>query len=277
MNSLRTPSRWFRLATSLAAACIASTIAAAPPATADPVTPTVVLVHGAFADSTTWTAVTAQLADAGIPFRTFDTPLRSVPGDAAALTDFLARIDGPIVLVAHSYGGAVISNVHDPDVRANVFVAAFAPAQGEPLVQLLLDPAQFPGTLLLPPALLAAPVLDSTSPIGVGVDGFVLQPFFRPVFAQDVSPTVAAELFAHQKTAAVGANLEPSGPPSWASVPSWYLVSTEDRVIAPAMQRKMAGRAAPGRTEEVVSSHVSPVSRPDRVTAIVREAIAATS
>ncbi|WP_216910590.1 alpha/beta fold hydrolase [Nocardia noduli] len=210
MNSPRTAR--LRSAAAALTACLAIVAPPAALAGAQPAAPTVVLVHGAFADPSSWAAVADQLAAQGIPVRTFDNPLRSVAGDAAALTAFLDGIDGPIVLVGHSYGGAVISNVHDPDVKANVF-----------------------------------------------------------------TPAVAADLYAHQRTAALQANLEPSGPPSWAHTPSWYLVSTRDRVIPPALQRMMADRAAPGRTGDVDASHVSPVSRPDRVTAVIRDAVAATS
>ena len=272
MNSRSTYRR--RLFATATAFLALTAMAAAPVGAAPPATPTVVLVHGAFADSSSWVKVVEELSAQGIPVRTFDNPLRSVSGDAASLTAFLATIDGPIVLVGHSYGGSVISNVHDPDVTANVFVSAFAPAEGE-ILQLLLNPFMYPGSLLLPPAVLVTPVVDSTSP--VGIDGFIPEVFFHQVFAQDVTPAVAADMYTHQKTAALQANLEPSGPPSWTQTPSWYLVSTQDRVIPPALQRMMAGRAAPERTAEVDSSHASPVSRPDRVAAVVRDAIAGTS
>lgn len=274
MNSRSTYRR--RLFATATAFLALTAMAAAPVGAAPPATPTVVLVHGAFADSSSWVKVVEELSAQGIPVRTFDNPLRSVSADAAALTTFLATIDGPIVLVGHSYGGSVISNVHDPDVTANVFVSAFAPAEGE-ILQLLLNPFMYPGSLLLPPAVLVTPVVDSTSPVGIGIDGFIPEVFFHQVFAQDVTPAVAADMYTHQKTAALQANLEPSGPPSWTQTPSWYLVSTQDRVIPPALQRMMAGRAAPGRTAEVDSSHASPVSRPDRVAAVVRDAIAGTS
>lgn len=274
MNSPRTAR--LRSAAAALTACLAIVAPPAALAGAQPAAPTVVLVHGAFADPSSWAAVADQLAAQGIPVRTFDNPLRSVAGDAAALTAFLDGIDGPIVLVGHSYGGAVISNVHDPDVKANVFVAAFAPAEGE-IVQLLLNPFTYPGSLLLPPAVLITPVPDANSPVGIGIDGFIPELFFHQVFAQDLTPAVAADLYAHQRTAALQANLEPSGPPSWAHTPSWYLVSTRDRVIPPALQRMMADRAAPGRTGDVDASHVSPVSRPNRVTAVIRDAVAATS
>jgi pimeloyl-ACP methyl ester carboxylesterase len=246
------------------------------PAHAQPPTPTVVLVHGAFADSSGWRDVAQDLRGRGLPVQTFDNPLRSPAYDAAQLEKKLATIDGPIVLVGHSYGGFVITNTQDPDVRANVYIAAFAPTTDE-FVQGLLNPITYPGSRLLPPALqLKVVENDPTGVAGRNVDGYIAQPYFRDIFAQDVTPAVAADMFAHQKSAALRANLEPSGPPSWARVPSWYLVSQQDRVIPPALQRFLAGRAAPGRTAEVNASHASLVSRPAAVSQTILRAVAAT-
>lgn len=94
-------------------------------------------------------------------------------------------------------------------------------------------------------------------PVGANVDGYIAEEYFHEVFCQDVSAAVAADLYAHQRSAALAADLEPSGAPSWADTPSWYLISQQDRVIPPALQKMMAGRAAPGRTSEVDASHVS--------------------
>jgi pimeloyl-ACP methyl ester carboxylesterase len=180
----------------------------------------------------------------------------------------LATISGPIVLVGHSYGGAVITNTHDPDVVANVYIAAFAPDRGE-FVQGLLNPVTFPGSRLLPPALQLKVVDDPSGIAGKNVDGYIAQQYFHEVFAQDVSDEVAADMFAHQKSAALVANLEPSGDPSWRNVPSWYLVSQHDRVIPPALQRFMASRAAAGHISEVDAGHASLVSQPAVVTGVV--------
>ncbi|MEV0709538.1 alpha/beta hydrolase [Nocardia aurea] len=275
MNFRRTARRRLRTAATLVASVLTLAGLAAAPANAAPV-PTVVLVHGAFADASGWTDVAAQLSASGYPVRTFDNPLRSPAGDAARLTEFLADIKGPIVLVGHSYGGAVITNTHDSDVRANVYIAAFAPAEGE-FVQGLLNPVTYPGSRLLPPALQLTSVSDGASPVGANVDGYIAEEYFHEVFCQDVSAAVAADMYAHQKSAALAANLEPSGAPSWADTPSWYLISQQDRVIPPALQKMMAGRAAPGRTSEVDASHVSLVSQPGRVADVVRAAITATS
>ncbi|ETD32350.1 alpha/beta fold hydrolase [Williamsia sp. D3] len=237
--------------------------------------PTIVLVHGAFADSSGWRDVAANLTAQGYPVQTFDNPLRGPRHDSIQLERQLAAIPGPIVLVGHSYGGAVITNTHDPDVVANVYIAAFAPDQGE-FVQGLLNPLTFPGSRILPPALQLKVVDDPTGIGGKNIDGYIGRPYFHDVFAQDVTSAVAADMFAHQKSAALVANLEPSGPPSWRSVPSWYLLSQQDRVIPPASQRFMSSRAAPGRITEINASHASLVSRPTEVTSIVVDAAQAT-
>ncbi|UVF80907.1 alpha/beta hydrolase [Gordonia mangrovi] len=237
-------------------------------------TPTVVLVHGAFADSSGWRDVAATLREDGFGVQTFDNPLRGPAYDSGLLRKQLASISGPIVLVGHSYGGMVITNTHDDDVVANVYIAAFAPERGE-FVQGLLNPITYPGSRLLPPALQLKVVDDPTVPGGKNLDGYIAEPYFRDIFAQDVSAATAADMFAHQKSAALVANLEPSGDASWTTVPSWYLVSRQDRVIPPALQRFMASRAAPGHTSEIDASHASLVSQPDAVSAIIRQAATA--
>ncbi|UGT62654.1 alpha/beta fold hydrolase [Nocardia asteroides] len=264
-----------RLAATIAVSAAVLGLAAGPAAAQPGAKPTVVLVHGAFADSSGWRDVAAQLTAQGYPVRTFDNPLRGPANDAAALERALAGIAGPIVLVGHSYGGAVITNTHDPDVVANVYIAAFAPARGE-FVQGLLNPITYPGSRLLPPALQLGVVADATGPGGSNLDGYIGEPYFHEIFAQDVDAATAADMFDHQKSAALTANLEPSGAPSWSTVPSWYLVSQQDRVIPPALQRFMASRAAPGTTTEVDAAHASLVSRPAEVTGVVVAAASAT-
>ncbi|WP_020107532.1 alpha/beta hydrolase [Nocardia sp. 348MFTsu5.1] len=262
----------------IVAMCVAVFCLSAVPANAHQtvVKPTIVLVHGAFADSSGWRDVAASLTAEGYPVQTFDNPLRGPANDSAQLEKQLATISGPIVLVGHSYGGAVITNTHDPDVVANVYIAAFAPARGE-FVQGLLNPLIYPGSRLLPPALeLKVVEGDPTGLGGYNVDGYIAEPYFHETFVQDVDDATAADMFAHQKSAALVANLEPSGDPSWAKVPSWYLVSQQDRVIPPALQRFMASRAAAGHTTEVDASHASLVSRPGEVTTTILAAATAT-
>nr|WP_246124602.1 alpha/beta hydrolase [Nocardia bhagyanarayanae] len=238
------------------------------PAVATPPSPTIVLVHGAFADTTSWDGVAELLRADGYRVVVPDNPLRGPVDDAAAVQRTLDSVRGPVVLVGHSYGGSVITQVHDAKVRALVFVAAFAPAQGE-INQLALDPIRFPGSRLLPPVLQVKVVDDPVA--GSSIDAYIAPDGFHEVFAQDVSDGTAAEMLAHQRSLAVSANLEPSGAPAWATTPSWYLVSAQDRAIPPAAQRFMADRMN-ARTEEIDASHASLVSRPGEVADFVRAA-----
>ncbi|UGT44091.1 alpha/beta hydrolase [Nocardia yamanashiensis] len=263
----RTPSPR-RLLTVLAAAVIATAPLVPALATAAPADPTIVLVHGAFADATSWDGVAAELRARGYRVLAVDNPLRGPGNDAQAVQRVLDTIDGPVVLVGHSYGGAVITNTHDTKVKANVYIAAFAPAQGE-FVHGLLSPIQFPGSRILPPAL-------EVKAVAGGLDGYIAEPYFRDIFAQDVSTATAADMFAHQHSAALWANLEPSGTPSWASTPSWYLLSQNDNVIPPASQRFMASRAAPNTTTEIAASHASLVAQPTVVADTIQAAVTAT-
>ncbi|TQF74133.1 alpha/beta hydrolase [Rhodococcus spelaei] len=252
----------------LALAALAGAMAVSP-AAAKPL-PTIVLVHGAFADTTSWDGVAANLRGRGYPVVVPDNPLRGPGYDAAAIEKTLGGISGPVVLVGHSYGGAVITNTHNPNVKALVYVAAFAPAQGEP-VALALDPIRFPGSQLLPPALQMKVVDDAHAFGGKNLDAYIADSSFHKVFAPDVSDATAATMLAHQKSLAVWANLEPSGPTSWSSTPSWYLVSANDTVIPPAAQRFMAGRIG-AHTSEVQASHVALVSQPGVVADVIAAA-----
>ncbi|MET9286259.1 alpha/beta fold hydrolase [Nocardia beijingensis] len=233
--------------------------------------PTVVLVHGAFADTTSWDGVAAVLRERGYRVLTPENPLRGPAYDAAAVQRTLDAVSGPVVLAGHSYGGFVISNIHDPKVESLVYIAAFAPVEGE-VAQAALDPIRFPGSQLLPPALQVKVVDDATGVAGKNLDGYVAPDSFNAVFAQDVDPATAADMIAHQHSIALKANLEPSGSPSWPGTPSWYLISGADRVIPPSSQRFMAQRMA-ARTSEIDASHASLVSRPDAVAAVIDAAV----
>jgi len=228
--------------------------------------PTIVLVHAAFDRPASWDDVAARLRADGYPVVVPDNPLRSLAGDAAAIRQALDRIAGPIVLVGHSYGGNVVTNaaLGDPQVRALVYVAAFAPDAGESLLQL--------GThdvgSLIPVSLLTVPFLDAR---GLGVDLYVNPLLYHSVFAADV-PSATAHAMAHnQHPITLKAFTDPSGPPAWRTIPSWYLVARQDRAIPPATQRFMAQRAG-SHTVEIDSSHAAPVSQPGTVADVIRSA-----
>ncbi|MFD3595579.1 alpha/beta fold hydrolase [Nocardia sp. NPDC058640] len=225
-------------------------------------TPTIVLVHGSFSDSSSWDAVAGLLRDQGYQVVQPDNPLRGPSSDAAAVTSAIANVSGPVILVGHSYGGAVISNIHRPDVRAAVFIAGFAPAKGE-AVQALSDPAKYPGSKIGPALLIR--------PTDTGAEVTLKPEQYGAVFAQDVSAEVASNLAARQRPTSAAAQVEPSGDPLWASVPSWYLVSTEDQILPPASQRFQAERAK-AQVREVQSSHAAPVSHPGEVAAMITAA-----
>lgn len=255
--------------TALIALAVSAATLTAAPAHADPL-PTVVLVHGAFADTTSWNAVAAELRADGYRVVAPDNPLRGPAHDAAAVQRTLDGIEGPVVLVGHSYGGSVITNVHDAKVRSLVYIAALAPAQGEIGLQ-GIDPIRFPGSQLISPALSIAVVDDPDGVAGKNLDSYVVPASFREVFAQDVPAETVADMIAHQRPLAVTANLEPAGTPSWSTTPSWYLVSTADHVVPPAAQRFMADRMG-AHTTEIDSSHSSMVSHPADVVRVVEAA-----
>ncbi|WP_227981266.1 alpha/beta fold hydrolase [Nocardia spumae] len=259
-------SRFARAVSAVFALIAGFVVAAVGPATAQSM-PTIVLVHGAFADTTSWDGVAENLRGREYRVVVPENPLRGPAYDAAAIEKTLAGISGPVVLVGHSYGGAVITNAHNPNVKALVYVAAFAPAQGEP-VALALNPIQYPGSQLLPPALQMKVVDDSSTAVGRNVDAYIADASFHQVFAPDVSDATAATMLAHQKSIAASANLELSGPPAWSGTPSWYLVSAGDTVIPPAAQRSMADRIG-AHTSEVQASHVALVSQPAVVADVI--------
>ncbi|MEV5819778.1 alpha/beta hydrolase [Micromonospora harpali] len=230
--------------------------------------PTVVLVHGAFADASGWTEVARLLRCDGYPVIAPANPLRSVSADSAYLASILTTLPGPLVLVAHSYGGMVVTNaaVGNPNVKALVYVAAFAPDQGETLQGLQL---QFPGSKLDEAALDFRPY---PTPDGVGsVDGYVKPAVFRDVFAGDLPQATTDVMAATQRPGDVHTLLEPSGAPAWRSIPSFYLVARNDNLIPPAAQRFMAQRAG-ARTTEVTASHVAMISQPRATANLIKTA-----
>jgi pimeloyl-ACP methyl ester carboxylesterase len=246
--------------------------AAAAGGTVSSAKPTVVLIHGAFADASGWGGVITRLQDRGYPVLAPANPLRGVASDSAYVASILASIPGPIILVGHSYGGEVITNaaLGNPNVRALVYVAAFAPDQGETSGQLS---TMFPGSQLTPANLVFRPFPISATE--TGVDAYINPTVFRAVFCADLPRTTAAMMAASQRPGALSTLGEPSGAPAWKTIPSWYLVAGQDQAIPPASERFMAQRMG-AHTIEIASSHVAMISHPDVVTTMITDAWRAT-
>jgi pimeloyl-ACP methyl ester carboxylesterase len=255
----------------LVGAAVASTSAAAASGTR-PAKPTVVLVHGAFADASGWNDVVRRLQRQGYPVLAPANPLRGVDSDAAYLASVLATISGPIVLVGHSYGGFVITNAAtgNPNVKALVYVAAFAPDAGDTVGGLQ---TQFPGSKLSEAALdiRPYPLADGTT----SHEGYVKAALFRDIFAGDLPASTTRVMAATQRPADVHTLGQPSGPPAWRTIPSWTLVARNDSLIPAAAQRFMA-EGAGARTVEVNASHVAMMSMPAATAELIGEAATTT-
>jgi pimeloyl-ACP methyl ester carboxylesterase len=228
--------------------------------------PTIVLVHGAFAESASWDPVIDPLLSAGYGVIAAANPLRGVAADAAAVSDLVRTVDGQVLLVGHSYGGAVISNV-DADAGAIaglVYVAGFAPEPGESAATLS---GMFPGSTLAA-ALQPISLSDGTT------DLFISQERFHAQFAADVPAPKAARMAVTQRPLRQEALVEPSGArPLWKELPSWFLFGEEDRSIPAAVQHFMAERAGARRTIEIPgASHAIAVSQPDATAHIILDA-----
>jgi pimeloyl-ACP methyl ester carboxylesterase len=232
--------------------------------------PTIVLVHGGWDNSPGWNDVVAKLERRGFDVIAPANPLRDLASDSAYLASVLDTIEGPIVLVGHSYGGAVISNaaVGNENVKALVYIAGFAPDEGESLFQLV---TKNPGSEIGPATLVHRPYPLANG--GVGTDLYLTEQGFRTAFAEDLPRRITDLMFATQRPFSEEAFGSPSGTPAWKAIPSWYLVAKQDRAIPPATQRFMAERAG-ARVTEVKASHVPQISRPDATTRIILEAAA---
>ena len=231
--------------------------------------PTIVLVHGGWDNSTGWNAVVAKLQKSGFDVIAPANPLRDLASDSAYVSSVLDTIEGPIVLVGHSYGGAVITNaaVGHGNVKALVYIAAFAPDEGESLFQLV---TMNPGSEIGPNTLNTRPYPLPDG--GEGTDLYLTREGVRTAFAQDLPRKTTDLMFATQRPFTQEAFGAPSGTPAWKSIPSWYLVASEDRAIPPATQRFMAERAG-AQTTEVNTSHVPHISQPEAVTEVILQAV----
>ena len=232
--------------------------------------PTVVLVHGAFAESASWNGVIEQLQAEALPSIAVANPLRSIPGDAAYLRDVLASIRTPVVLVGHSYGGMVITEAAagSDQVAALVYVCAFAPEQGESAFDLS---GKFPGSSL-------GEALNAY-PLSTGGTEFAIRPdAFHHQFAADIPAAQAALMNSTQRPVtqiAFTAGL-PTETPAWKAIPSWFVFSDQDLNIPVALHRFMADRAGAKDVLEIAGgSHALSVSHPEAVTASIVEAVSA--
>jgi pimeloyl-ACP methyl ester carboxylesterase len=239
--------------------------------------PVIVLEHGAWAYASSWNSVISQLQRGGFTVYAPPNPLRGLPQDSAYLHQFLTQnpaLQGqPVILVGHSYGGAVITNaaVGDPEVRALVYVDAFIPDEGDTIAYLA---GVKPGSCLGTPADDFTPVPYPGGPPG-DVDLYIKPNLVPGCFATGLPVSQAAVIAATQRPLAASAFTEPSGPPAWKTVPSWAVIGTADRVIPPAELTFMAQRAGAHITD-VDAGHLSLISDPSVVTRVILEAAQAT-
>jgi pimeloyl-ACP methyl ester carboxylesterase len=231
---------------------------------------TVVLVHGAFADGSGWNGVIERLRAQGVQVTAPANPLRGIAADSAYLTAVLAQIDGPVLAVGHSYGGAVITNAATvaDNVVGLVYVAAFAPDEGETLGSAEADSKDSVLSSALVPR--QYPTADGGSATEFSIDPAKV----RDAFAGDLSEPDAALIAATQRPVAEAAFSEPNGPPAWKRLPSWAVVATGDKAAGADVVRSMAERAG-SRITEVDGSHVIMISQPQAVTDVILEAVAA--
>jgi pimeloyl-ACP methyl ester carboxylesterase len=235
-----------------------------------PDTPTVVLIHGAFADASSWTRVIGELLADDIAVVAPPNPLRGLTTDSDYVASVVDQISGPVVLVGHSYGGAVITRVHSQRVTALVYVAAFAPDEGESLLDIIGRSSDVPlGSALRPRPYR---VTGQDEP---GTEFLIDPASFHPVFCADLPAEQASVMALTQRPAAVEAFATPmSGPPSWRTLPSWFVVASEDNAIHPEAQRSMSKRAS-STVVEIQASHAVALSQPDAVSRVIRDAVEA--
>lgn len=230
--------------------------------------PTVVLVHGAFADASGWAGVITRLQAQGIPVVAPANPLRSVSGDAAYIASVVNQIAGPVLLVGHSYGGMVISNAapQTQNTIGLVYICAFIPEEGES-IQALAEHAT--------DSLLGTALVPAQYPSGEaepGVELYIDRARFHEVFCADLPAEVAAVMAVSQRPGSALGFGEPSGPVGWKTLPSWALITPNDHTIGPSGLRLMAERAG-AIMAEVDASHVAMMSQPDAATDLILAAL----
>ena len=235
--------------------------------------PTVVLVHGAFADAASWAFVTERLVAAGIAVRAIVNPLRGISVDAAYVASMINQIPGPVLAVGHSYGGAVITNAvpKTSNVVGLVYVAAFAPDEGEVLGDIVARSKD---------SVLTTALEEYQYPTGNGTETatevLIEAAKFRAVFTADL-PQLQSDVYGlSQRPIAAGAFAEKSGPAAWKNLPVWAAVGTADTAAGSDVVREMAQRAGAEITE-IEGSHVIMISQPDAVTQVILDALKSVS
>jgi pimeloyl-ACP methyl ester carboxylesterase len=233
-------------------------------------TPTVVLVHGAFADASSWNGVIERLQANGVQVTAPANPLRGISIDSAYIASLLEQTPGPVLAVGHSYGGAVISNAATDakNVVGLVFVAAFAPEEGETLGE--VEAGSKDSVLNSALVTLNYPIANGDTAVEFAIDPARI----HDAFAGDLPPEQTALMAATQRPAAELAFSEPSGPPAWKRLPSWMVVATGDKAAGADVIRSQAQRAG-AKITEVDGSHVIMISQPQVVTDVIMEALAA--
>ena len=236
--------------------------------------PTVVLVHGAWADSSSWSSVARRLQSDGYTVDVSANPLRGLTSDSAYLADYLSTISGPIVLVGHSYGGAVITNAArgNANVKALVYVDAFIPDSDQTVLGLV---GAHPGSHLADVAAVFNLVPYPGAPAGDS-DLYVKPSVFRDALAGDTSRNAAAVLAATQRPITFSALTDKSGPPAWKTIPSWAVVGTADNAIPLAGQLDMAKHAGAHITE-IDAPHLSMIAHPEAIEKVIQHAARAAS
>ena len=232
--------------------------------------PTVVLVHGAFADAGSWAGVTKRLISAGVSVTAIVNPLRGLKTDAAYVASIISQTPGPVLAVGHSYGGAVITNAvpQTSNVVGLVYVAAFAPDEGEKLGD-ITDRSK--------DSVLGTATLAQQYPVGDGSETaaeLIIDPAkFHAVFTADLPQLESNVLGLSQRPIAASAFIEETGHPAWKDLPSWAAVGTEDKAAGADVVRSMAKRAGATITEISGGSHVIMISQPDAVTEVILTAL----
>ena len=232
--------------------------------------PTIVLVHGAWANTASWSGEISRLQADGYTVEAPPNPLLSLSGDSDFIADYLKTIQGPIVLVGHSYGGMVISDAAtgNPNVKALVYIDAFIPDQGESALG--LDATKASGLNAGPPETIFNLVPYPGAAQG-DAETYVKPSVFLKVFANDLPTKEGAVLAATQAPATLSALTAPSGPVAWKTIPSWYVLGTIDDAIPPDVQQFMATRAN-AKITRVRAGHLSMISQPKAVTKVILDA-----